>query len=190
MEIFTTYQIAKALNADISTVIGWIDAGKLKAYKTPGGHRRVNGNDLLEFLKKYDMPVPEELNYKGNKRILIVDDEEEIRELITIVINKFFKNIEVEDAKDGVSAGVKIASFNPDLLILDIRLPGVNGFEILKNLKNCRDMKILVITAYPSKQNKEQAFRIGADDFLPKPFSISEIKEKIQQLLNVSSVKK
>lgn len=204
MKPFTTYQISQMVNVDITTVIDWIDKGLLKAYKTPGGHRRIKWNDLVEFLKKYEMPIPTELNVAAKlvslqrdlnsqnvdlhqplpatKKILIVDDDEDILEFISRAIKKFYKNIKIETITEGFIAGKRIAEFKPDLLILDIKLPGMDGFEVLKHLQK-ENLKILAITAYSSKETKEKILKGGADDYLIKPFTVEQLREKIANLL-------
>ncbi|MDO8734986.1 MAG: response regulator, partial [Elusimicrobiota bacterium] len=190
MKPLTTYQISQMVNVDITTVIDWIDKGLLKAYKTPGGHRRIKWDDLVEFLKKYEMPIPEKLNVVApsygaknqasqgdatTKKILIVDDNEDILEFISRAIKKFYKNIKIKLETEGFIAGKRIAEFKPDLLILDIKLPGMDGFEVLEHLdKSEKQLKILAITAYSSKETKEKIFKAGADDYLVKPFTVEE----------------
>ena len=195
MKPFTTYQISQMVNADISTVIDWIDSGKLKAYKTPGGHRRIKWADLVKFLKKYEMPIPDNVavglpsNDKSHSnatatKILIVDDNEDILEFISRAIKKFYKNVKIETITEGFIAGKRIVEFKPDLLILDIRLPGMDGFEVLEHLdKSEKQLKILAITAYSSKETKEKIFKAGADDYLIKPFTVEQLKEKIEKLI-------
>jgi len=192
----TTFQVSKLLHVDITTVIDWIDSGKIPAYKTPGGHRRIEIKDLLEFLKKYRMPIPEELStavdvqknqiikqpQNNIKKILIVDDDKSILKYISIVIKKYFNNIEIELESEGFLAGKKIVEFKPDLLILDIRLPGMDGFEVLKQLKK-EKMKIIVITAFPTKLIREKIITAGADGYLIKPFTAEELKQKVENLL-------
>src|SRR3989339_475887 len=192
----TTFQVSKLLHVDITTVIDWIDSGKIPAYKTPGGHRRIEIKDLLEFLKKYRMPIPEELStavdvqknqiikqpQNNIKKILIVDDDKSILKYISIVIKKYFNNIEIELETEGFLAGKKIVEFKPDLLILDIRLPGMDGFEVLKQLKK-EKMKIIVITAFPTKLIREKIITAGADGYLIKPFTAEELKQKVENLL-------
>jgi len=195
MKPFTTYQISQMVNVDITTVIDWIDKGLLNAYKTPGGHRRVKWDELVEFLKKYDMPIPENVaagllsrdnkansNSPATKKILIVDDNEDILEFISRALKKFYKNVKIETITEGFIAGKRIAEFKPDLLILDIRLPGMDGFEVLKHLQK-ENLKILVITAYSSKETKEKILKAGADEYLIKPFTVEQLKEKTGNLI-------
>ena len=193
MKPLTTYQISQMVNVNITTVIDWIDKGLLKAYKTPGGHRRVKPSDLLKFLKKYKMPIPDVIAKDVgadlaarpvaiSKKVLIVDDDKDILEFISRALKKFYKNIKIEFASDGFMAGKKIAEFKPNLLILDIKMPGMDGFAVLEHLKK-ENMKILAITGYPSKEIKEKIFKAGADDYLVKPFSVEELKQKVENLM-------
>src|SRR3989339_813162 len=179
----TTFQVSKLLHVDITTVIDWIDSGKIPAYKTPGGHRRIEIKDLLEFLKKYRMPIPEELSTAVDvqKNQIIKQPQNNIKK-ISIVIKKYFNNIEIELESEGFLAGKKIVEFKPDLLILDIRLPGMDGFEVLKQLKK-EKMKIIVITAFPTKLIREKIITAGADGYLIKPFTAEELKQKVENLL-------
>ena len=193
MKIFTTYQISQMVNVNITTVIDWIDKGLLVAYKTPGGHRRIKWNDLVKFLKKYEMPIPAVILSETKnpeaipKKILIVDDNEDILEFISRAIKKIIKNVKIETITEGFIAGKRIAEFKPDLLILDIKLPGMDGFEVLKHLRvgaglPAHNMKIIAITGYPSKETKEKILKAGADDYLTKPFTVEELKQKIENL--------
>ncbi len=194
MKPLTTYQISQMVNVDITTVIDWIDKGMLKAYKTPGGHRRIKWDELIEFIKKYEMPIPDVIATSSAmslrdaavaipKKILIVDDNEDILEFISRAIKKFIKNVKIETITEGFIAGKRIAEFKPDLLVLDIHLPGMNGFEVLGYLdKSEKQMKILAITAYPSKETKEKILKSGADDYLAKPFTVEALKQKMGKL--------
>jgi DNA-binding response OmpR family regulator len=118
----------------------------------------------------------------GTKKILIVDYDEEVIEFISTAIKKFYKNVKIETATNGFMGGKKVAEFKPHLLLLDIKLPDINGYEVLKHLKK-ENIKIIIVTAYPSKEIKEKILKAGADDFLIKPFSIEELKEKIDVLI-------
>ena len=82
MEILTVSQASKYCNVSSKTIINWIDAGHLKAYKTVGGHRRIKKEDLDQFLKDKGMPIPEEAKTDERKKILVVDDDKIIVETI------------------------------------------------------------------------------------------------------------
>ncbi len=189
-KILTTYQISKLCSVDLSTVITWIDQGKLPAYRTPGGHRRVKLDDFLAFVKKYNLPMPSEIDVELNPKVLIIDDEPGIIKLITKAIKKQDSDIKIESAMDGFEAGRKILDFLPDLIILDLKLPGVDGFEICKAIKRderLKDTKILAITAYATPENKKKILESGADDFISKPFEIGDLMISVNKLLSIET---
>jgi excisionase family DNA binding protein len=185
-KIFTTYEVSKFCSVDLSTVINWIDGGKLLAYKTPGGHRRVKREDLVHFLKEYKMPIPPDL-VKGEKRkILIVDDDRAVIDLIVRAMKKLKKKCEVDTAVDGFEAGRKLIAFQPDLVILDLMLPGIDGFKICKNIRmdrKTKHVKVLAITGFDSPENRNRIFSSGANDYLAKPLELNELLEHIEKLL-------
>lgn len=189
--VITTFDAAKILSVDISTVINWINAGKLAAYKTPGGHRRIKLSDLRDFAEKYSLPQAEEIvkmiadtgasSVRSPLKVLVVDDDEGVLHFVATAVEHIIKNVSVAVASDGLEAGEKIAEFRPDVLILDVKLPGIDGFEVLRRLKK-RSMKILAISAFPSDETRRKILAAGADAFLVKPFNITELKKTILSL--------
>jgi len=182
--IFTTYEISKLLGCDLTTVIKWINDGKLIAYRTPGGHRRVRKEDLVEFLKKYNLPIPEELGIKP--KVLIVDDDPDSVDLIRGYLSRIDSKLEIEIARDGFEAGRKVVEFKPELVILDVRLPGINGYQVCRNIKSdekTKNIKVLAITAYASPEDKQKMLSLGADAYLPKPFPPEKFLKIIKKLL-------
>jgi excisionase family DNA binding protein len=172
------------LSCDLTTVLKWVNAGKLKAYKTPGGHRRIAKEDLVEFIKKYNMPFPEEL--KEENRILIVDDDAEFREILRGYLQKV-DNIKIDEASDGFEAGEKIISFKPHIVILDIRLPGVDGYEVLKRIKKnseTKNVKVVAVTAFSSPEGRKKVMGLGADQYFGKPLKADHFINSIKRLLS------
>ncbi|MDE2009257.1 MAG: response regulator [Candidatus Omnitrophica bacterium] len=185
----TTYEIAKYCHVTPRTANQWINEGKIKAYRTVGNHSRVQINDFLSFLKRYNMPVPAELaslqqNYK--KRVLIVDDDRGMVDSIRRFLIRE-KSYDLEIAYDGFEAGQKFSDFKPDLVILDIKMPGLNGYEVCSKIRGNpenKDVKILLISGITDQAELEQAKVSQADDYLAKPFSNAALKVKIDALLN------
>jgi excisionase family DNA binding protein len=184
-ELFTTFEIAKLCKVDITTVINWVNAGKLQAYKTPGGHRRIRKNDFLKFLKQYNLPVPKELG-QDKMTLLIVDDEEELRKMMRRVIQRKWPQFEILEAEDGFKAGKLLAEKKPLFVILDIKLPGIDGIEVCKIIREdqrLKDTKILVITGYFSASMKQSAINAGANECISKPFQPGEIVKYIEKMV-------
>ena len=183
---FTTYDVSRICGVSMPTIIGWIEQDKLKAYKTVGGHRRVRRNDLTDFLKAHKMPVPEELAPAGRLRILIVDDDLSLVNLMVRSLNGWEEKHESKVSSDGFDAGMQVQSFRPHLVILDLMLPGVNGFDICRGIRNdekTRHTRILAVTGYDTEDNRRKIFECGADLHLTKPFEGHELIEKIEALL-------
>lgn len=183
----TTKEIAEYCQVTQRTTVQWISEGKLKFFRTPGKHIRVNREDFLEFLNKYQMPIPQGLTTEPtanqNKRILIVDDEKSMVE----AIQRLLKNskFDLEVAYDGFEAGQKFVTFNPDLVILDIRMPRVDGYKLCSAIRNnpeSKNTKILIISGIIEETEKNTILKLGADDYLVKPFEGAELKSKINVL--------
>src|SRR5687768_4422332 len=145
---FTTFDISEICEVNPSTVQNWVRNHKLKAYVTPGGHRRVRRADLLAFRNEFGMPIPAELA-DPRPLILIVDDEENVRDVLSQVMKSEVDNFEVVTATGGVEALLFIGERKPQLLILDVMMPGINGFEVCRKVKGnaaTRKIKIVAIT--------------------------------------------
>lgn len=190
-KLFTTFNAAKLLGVDMTTVIDWCKQGKLPAFKTPGGHRRIHAKDLVKFLQAYKMPVPATLQQMAQVQCLVVDDEPEIRRLVSRVIRNLDSTANVDTAEDGFEAGKKIVDMLPHLVVLDLMLPGINGFKVCENIRNdprLKDTKILAITGLDTAENKKRIMGAGANDYLPKPFEADDLKKRLQALLGQVAV--
>jgi len=180
----TTGQMAEYCQVRPATVFNWIKGGKLKAYSTPGGHYRVRLEDFLDFLEKYEIPIDEDFFASPGSRILIVDDEPNVVEFIERALSGAGEDYLFERASDGYEAGLKVASFEPNLVILDLVMPRVDGFEVCRRIKTDLETlgtKVLVVTGYP--EEVERAKECGADDYLVKPLRVEELREKVSNLM-------
>jgi excisionase family DNA binding protein len=186
---YGTHDIAKICHVTPPTIGRWIEEGKLPSFKTAGGHRRVWDVDLVSFLKAHNIPIPAELQDLTLFRFLIVDDEADARRYMTRILRKSFPDAAVFEAGDGFEAGHKIASALPSLVILDLLLPGVDGFKICQTVRSdekLKDMKILAITGHAVEDSKEKILKSGADGFLSKPFEPDELSKMVEKLLPLS----
>lgn len=173
---FGTHDIARICQVTPPTIGRWIEEGKLPSFKTAGGHRRVWGDDLAAFLRSHNIPVPPELDL--SQRVVIVDDEPEVRKFVRRILSEQFPELEIHEASDGFEAGHKIATVLPALVILDLRLPGVDGFKVCRTVRadpTYKNVKILAISGVGVEEAKDQILAAGADAFLPKPFTPQEL---------------
>lgn len=177
----STFAIAQMLHVDPGSVANWIDQNLLKAYRTPGGHRRVLAEDLVTFLRAHKMPIPEELHASA-VRVLVVDDEPGVAQLVMRTIKSAHGDYEVHIANDGFQAGAMLATVKPDVVILDLRMPGMDGFEVCKLIKSqdsTRHTHVIAMTAYPSADNQERILKCGARTCLSKPLDMDQLLAEI-----------
>ncbi|MFC1512450.1 PleD family two-component system response regulator [bacterium] len=142
---------------------------------------------LEKIFKKNDIPFPEELKDTKSNKILIVDDDKSIINLLTKILKYTNENYVIESAIDGFEAKNKIDSFQPDLVILDLNLPFINGFELCEKIKTCpntKNTKILVITGYYSELTKKRIYEHGADGYLFKPLYPDELIKQVKNFLD------
>lgn len=125
---------------------------------------------------------------EGQKRILIVDDDDEIRELLEFDVRS--SGYFVDTAKDGLEGLNKALNNTYDLILLDVMMPKMNGFDVCKNIRNAKlSIPILMLTAKGTIEDKTSGFDCGADDYLVKPFDVQEVLLRIRVLLRRNEVK-
>ena len=178
---YTTGDVARICNVTKRTVIKWIDGGKLKGYRIPGStHRRVSASSLREFLRAHKIP-----NYDSlvRRRILIVDDDRDFLELLKDALRDRY---DVDVASSALEAASRLPVFQPDLILLDIRLPDLSGLEVCRHFqayRNERKAPILTMSAYGGELDPAEIRRSGADAFMPKPLKLAELKERIASMV-------
>ena len=123
----------------------------------------------------------------NKKRILIVDDDEEIRELLEFDIGQ--SGYSVDTAKDGIEGLNKALNNTYDLILLDVMMPKMNGFDVCKNIRQAKlSIPVLMLTAKGTIEDKTDGFDSGADDYIVKPFDIQEVLLRIRVLLRRNQV--
>jgi len=181
--IYTTHEVSRLLHVNPRSVINWIEQSLLPSYRTPGGHRRIRHDDLLAFLRKHQIPTPSSL-IAGKFNILIVDDEQEIIDLVKAFLMRH-GNYEIFAASDGITALIEVGRGKPDLLILDIMIPGVDGIEVCRRIKADSANKTAIIAISGTAQNEKKVLQAGADAFMLKPLDLDKLHAEAKRLLRV-----
>lgn len=182
-ELLSAGEVAAHCRVSYEAVKHWVQTGKLKAFTTPGGHRRVRVEDFQEFLHKYRIPQLEE-HAPAKRRVLIVDDDPAIVQLLTRFFGKM-GDYELATAEDGFDAGLQLAAFRPELVVLDLVMPHLDGFVVCRKIKSSprtKDIRVLVITGEATEKNIQKALECGADGWLAKPFKMVELKKRVEEL--------
>lgn len=192
-------EMAQKADVLVSTIRYYTDIGLLKAaMTTEGGHRLYEEAPTMERLGKIKrmvakgMTLPEiqtQIEHEvATKKILVVDDEPEIIDFIRDLMADTIPH-QIESASDGFTAGRMVHVFAPDLVILDLLLPGVDGFQVCRMIRDdeeTRSVKILAVTGYDSADIRAKILESGADDYLGKPLDYHQTLEKISKLLGVT----
>jgi excisionase family DNA binding protein len=191
VRIFSALEVADICGVVNQTAINWIKNGFLKAFMTPGGQYRVYADDLLDFLKSRGMRIPRELTELGVEepewtKLLIVDDDESINNLLKKFLAKKMSEYTVFQAFDGYEAGRMIAEWKPGIILLDINLPGQDGHKLCQKIKQDPALGNPVIIAITglTDENLERTMTLeGADGFFPKPLDFEKLRTKILELI-------
>lgn len=187
-DILTVATASKYCKVSSKTIINWIEAGHIPAYKTVGGHRRIKKSDLEVFMRNQGIPVPEDEQTDGRKKILVVDDDPIIVETIVQALEEDKYDYEVISASDGFEAGLQVNHFQPHLLILDIMMPDIKGYEVCKKIKfneETKNTKIIVLSAYLDEEKFKIMKENGADVCFSKPLPLPQLKEEVARLLGL-----
>jgi excisionase family DNA binding protein len=187
-DILTVFQASKYCNVSPKTIINWIEAGHIEAYRTVGGHRRIKKSNMENFMRKQGIPIPEQEVLSERKRILIVDDDPIIVETLVQGLEEEEYDYEIISASDGFEAGLQVNHFKPHLLILDIMMPDIKGFEVcrkIKTNKETRDTKIIVLSAYLDDEKFKKMKEYGADICFSKPLPLPQLKEEVAKMLGL-----
>jgi excisionase family DNA binding protein len=185
MKTLSTTQVARLLCVSDQSISNWIDSGKLRAGKTPGGHRRVEHNDLVAFLKQQNFRIPHELLPAGTN-ILVMDAEKDASQRIKKALKAKYADWNILVAHDGFAAGEIVTTDRPNVVVLDLHMPGLDGFEVCRRIKAnrlTRHTSVIAITAHPTPESEKAAMDAGASAYLTKPIEISQLSDVIQNLL-------
>jgi len=178
-EWLTLGQAARFLGVAQSTIRKWSDQGRVPAFYTPGGHRRYRRTDLETFLERSG-PGGQP---KGGPLVLLVDDDERVRELVRI--NLEFEGYSVREAADANEGLAAIDEAKPDLVLLDVMMPQVDGWEMLRRMQELYGVGAIPVVMFSSQvdeQAEDQATSRGAQAFVGKPFDLQQLIDRTKQL--------
>jgi len=187
--VFTTGEAAKICKVSQQTIIRCFDNGQLKGFRVPGSRfRRIPREALYKFMK--DNGIPTDALESGKRKVLLVDDDVELVELMTKVLEEDGR-FEVRVATTGFDAGMMVKEYRPDLIVLDVMLPDINGKEVCHRVRadsTLEDVRILCISGMIEDDKIQELKLSGADDFLHKPFDIEELIDRMCGQLEIETM--
>lgn len=177
-DYYTPNEVAQLFMVSPVTVRQWAQKGLLNAALTAGGHRRFLHQELIRFAMERGLT----LNWPGpgQAKILIVEDDDQVAGFLYEFLQGRPGVEAVDIAESGFEAGRKVQSFNPSLVLLDLMMPGMDGFAVCHNLKAdpaTRGIRVLAMTGYPSAENIERIMDAGAEVCLAKPIDTARLLE-------------
>lgn len=184
--VFTTGEAAKICKVSQQTIIRCFDNGQLKGFRVPGSKfRRIPREALYKFMK--DNGIPTDALESGKRKVLLVDDDLELVELMNKVLDEDGR-FEVRIANNGFDAGMLVKEYRPDMIVLDVMLPDINGKEVCHRVRadpTLEDVRILCISGMVEEDKIQELRLSGADDFLHKPFEIEHLIDRMCALLEM-----
>ena len=184
--VFTTGEAAKICKVSQQTIIRCFDNGTLKGFRVPGSKfRRIPRDQLFAFMR--DNGIPTDALESGKRKVLIVDDDEELVELLSDVFEKDGR-FEVKTANNGFDAGMQVREFRPDLVVLDVMLPDINGKEVCQRIRSDETLeavKIICISGMVEQDKVAELRLAGANDFMHKPFNVDRLLDRACDLLDI-----
>lgn len=186
--VFTTGEAAKICKVSQQTIIRCFDSGGLKGFRVPGSRfRRIPREHLYAFMKENNIPT--DALESGKRKVLVVDDDRDLVELLVDVLERDGR-FETRAVNNGFEAGMTVKDYRPDLIILDVMLPDINGKDVcvrVRNDKSLEAVKIICVSGMVEEDKIEELHRAGADEFLAKPFETERLLERICALLEIET---
>lgn len=184
LTLITTGEAAHHCRVSLQALRRWIRDGRLKASQTPGGHARIEVAEFGRFLRECGMPPYPAGQEVPTPRVLLVEDDADILQILTKLLAGQPQRLEVETAMDGYDALIKVGTFKPSFLILDVVMPELNGVEVCRRLKagpETRDIRILAVTGHAGMA--ERVLAAGADACIRKPFDFAVLSKELERFL-------
>lgn len=186
--VFTTGEAAKICKVSQQTIIRCFDSGGLKGFRVPGSRfRRIPREHLYAFMKENNIPT--DALESGKRKVLVVDDDRDLVELLVDVLERDGR-FETRSVNNGFEAGMTVKDYRPDLIILDVMLPDINGKDVcvrVRNDKSLEAVKIICVSGMVEEDKIEELYRAGANEFLAKPFETERLLERICALLEIET---
>ena len=186
--VFTTGEAAKICKVSQQTIIRCFDSGQLKGFRVPGSRfRRIPRDQLFNFMR--DNGIPTDSLESGKRKVLVVDDDRDLVELIVDVLERDGR-FETRTVNNGFDAGMMVKEYRPDLIVLDVMLPDINGKEVCQRVRNdssLDEVRIICISGMVEEDKISELKAAGANDFLQKPFDTERLIERLCVLLDIES---
>jgi excisionase family DNA binding protein len=199
----STLEAARLMGLAVRSVQLMVDRGELQAWKTPGGHRRISRQSMLQWLnserpnqsqpstapppQKVATHPPASLVPGAAPRVLLIEDSIHFQNLVTLVVQQHFPQVNLRVASDAITGLVMAGEFHPDVLIVDILLPGMDGATLISSLRSnaqFQNLQLIVITSLDSTQREAYAFALHDIPVIHKPALVMELPTRLRECMH------
>ncbi len=174
--LLTSHEVGALLQVNPSSVNKWVKEGRISAFRTPGGHRRIRARDLVEFLDSHHMPVPARLQAASRRRLIVVDADPSSLKSLERALKTHADRVQLLPAANGIDALVQVGLFRPHLIVLDASMDEFDAIEVCRRIKaNAETRAIVVVLASGNVTNslENKASQAGAARVLKKPLDLN-----------------
>jgi excisionase family DNA binding protein len=180
--------VAKRCNVSRTTVYRWIISGQLKAYSLPSGHFRVTPDDLNVFCRAFGIPEVGEPPRQADANrfnVLVADDHPDALLLFKRVVERYLPQAAIHESVNGVDTCIAVGTLRPQVVVLDIMMPGMDGFAVLQELLHRHELahsRVIVVSAYEPFSRIQEMARLNPQIVacLRKPISVEELGSILQ----------
>lgn len=189
---YTTVEVAKVLGLAVRSVQLMVDRGELEAWKTPGGHRRISRRSVQAWIDRSHLadksraaPVRRR-DAERRKRLLVIEDSVHFQNLIALLVQEHCPEVELHRSSDGVAGLAMVGEVRPDVLIVDILLPGIDGATLITSLRTQPQFaaaRLIVVTGLSEAERAPYAFALRGIPVVHKPRLATELPALLSQAL-------
>jgi len=190
---YSTLEVARLLGMAVRSVQLMVDRGELEAWKTPGGHRRISRASAESLLaRRGSAPVARApaANPPGrSRRVLLIEDSAHYQNLVALLLKEEFPDLELHTAADGIAGLALYGQLQPELLLVDILLPGIDGAALITSLRSqpaFSGSRLIVVTSLDEAQRAPYAFALQGVPVVHKSRLVLELPSLIRQLLGTA----
>ncbi len=182
-----TSEAADYLGVSRSSITNWVRNNELSAASTPGGHYLFSEEQLDTFAAERGMILTHKKNPGEPYRILVIDDDKAFRDFVYEALD-VYKGYELREAEDGMQGALLAGTWQPDLVIVDLRMPNMNGVDFCHFLKKdpaTADINIIIASAYLSPEVREKVTDLGVNSIIDKPVRLASFIATVGKLSNL-----
>ena len=194
---YTTAEVAKLLGMAVRSVQLMVDRGDLEAWKTPGGHRRITRASVERWRGRQGdaattsgapaaAPAPAPAQAGTGPRVLLIEDSVHFQNLVRLLVQRHFPEVQLHVAHDGITGMALYGQIQPDVLLVDILLPDIDGAALITTLRTHEQFarcKLLVVTSLDAAEREAYTFALGGVRVIHKPQLVQELPEALGELL-------